>query len=147
MSLELHSIQSEKRENRQNQTLLNRSKSCPCLSFRWPELLSRVLEKNLNIIEAVALQENRNAATTDTRIMYLQGRQERLQRATRLKINHAFAKLRFGSCDTLSIKPVGPIGERIGIKKRAEITLQLSSIGFAKVGRQNPNCPEFSYNE
>ena len=69
-AVELHPIQSEERENRQNQTLLNRSKSCPCLSFRWPELLSRVLEKNLNIIEAVALQENRNAATTDARIIY-----------------------------------------------------------------------------
>lgn len=55
-----------KRENRQNQTLLNRNKSCPSLSFRWPELLSRVLEKNLNIVEPVAFQQNRNAATTQT---------------------------------------------------------------------------------
>lgn len=62
-----------KQENRQNLTLLNRNRSCPSLSFKCPELLSRVLEKNLNMIDAVAFQQNR-MQRLHRRIIYQEGR-------------------------------------------------------------------------
>ena len=66
MSTERYSFQRTS-QKALKQTLLKRNRSLPSLSFRCPELLSRVLEKNLNIATAVAFEEKWNAATLQGR--------------------------------------------------------------------------------
>ena len=133
MSVEQYSFQSNKRGKRQNQTLLKRNKSLPSLSFRWPELLSRVLEKNLNIVKADDLREKQTAATLQGRILLIRKVEERVHQETRLKIN-AITPLR--NCGWIMWYPVNQTqldqSECASwLKSAPKKTVQLRWIGFA----------------